>query len=110
MNPFLLIAAILTFLIGAAHTALGEKFIVSRLVAEDVTWGKHEVFKRRTVRFAWHLTTILCWGLGFILLNMSLGLNALFTARGIIATTFAVCALLALIGSRGRHLSWIVFA
>ncbi|MGH8135156.1 MAG: hypothetical protein ACRER4_02315 [Steroidobacteraceae bacterium] len=47
-SNWLLAAALLTFAVGVAHSVLGEKYILMRLVVE----GK---LRARTLRFAWHL-------------------------------------------------------
>lgn len=109
MNVPLLIAAILCFLIGAAHSLLGQKYVVDRIGKFEIRLRGDAVFMQRVVTFAWHLTTVLFWGFGAILLNMSLGMHALIPDKTIVGWTFAVSALLALVGSRGRHYSWIVF-
>jgi hypothetical protein len=73
-SNWLFIAALLSFAVGLAHSVLGERFILMRL-PEQAT------FKARTLRFAWHLTTIAWWGVGAMLV----------------------------LASRGRHLAWPVF-
>lgn len=47
----LFVAALLTFAVGVAHSVLGEKFILMRMPEKTTT-------KTRTLRFAWHLTTV----------------------------------------------------
>jgi hypothetical protein len=97
-------ALVLAVLLAAAHSYLGERYILIRLFRrEDLPklFGGAE-FTTRTLRFAWHLTS-LAW----------IGLAAAVVAPGrvaeIAAATFALSGLAALAGSRGRHLAWIVF-
>jgi len=68
-STLLLVAAVLVFAVGIAHSVLGEKLILIRLFRRpdlpkllgDTT------FTVRTLRFAWHLTTIAWWGFGAML-------------------------------------------
>jgi hypothetical protein len=97
-------ALVLAILLAAAHSYLGERYLLIRLFRrEDLPklLGSTE-FTTRTLRFAWHLTSI-AW----------IGLAAAVVAPGRVAeiagATFAASGLAALVGSRGRHLAWIVF-
>jgi len=63
------IAALLAVVVGAAHSVLGELFILTRLFRRDdlpVLFGSPE-FTQRTLRFTWHLTTVAWWGLAAII-------------------------------------------
>ena len=103
-------AALLIFLLGLAHSVLGERFILMRLFRRPdlpKLFGGTE-FTTRTLRFAWHLTTIAWWGLGAILvLAAQEQLTAANTLRTIAAVAI-VSACLPLLITRARHLSWIV--
>ena len=91
---------------------LGERYILMRLFRRGdlphllgSDW-----FTRRTLRFAWHLTSVAWLGLaGVLIVLASDGAPARDTLLRIVATTFAISAVIAALGSRGRHLSWIVF-
>lgn len=115
MNPMLISAAILTVGIGLAHSWLGERYIISRLLRRTdlpKLFGD-DTFTRQTLRFAWHLTTVAWFGLAAVLVVLSGALAAVRVSDGLIfavAQTFIVSAILALFFTRGRHLSWIVFA
>lgn len=98
----LLVAALLTFAVGLAHSVLGEKYILMRLTEQGT-------FKARTLRFAWHLTTIAWWGVGAMLVLASRGLLTAGNTLRVIAATMAVTAVIILVSSRGRHLAWPVF-
>ncbi|MBC8032456.1 MAG: hypothetical protein H7Z16_20400 [Pyrinomonadaceae bacterium] len=113
MNFYFVTAAMLAFAIGLAHSWLGERYILMRLFRRaDIPhlFGSDE-FTKRTLRFAWHITTVALFGAAALLLIVaSFPLDA--TARRFstaIAVTFLASAVVALIGSRGRHLSWVVF-
>jgi hypothetical protein len=112
MNHGLAAAAFLAVLLGAAHSYLGERYILTRLFRRGdlpKLFGGSE-FTRQTLRFAWHITTVAWVGLAGLLLALAApGAVDARVMRLIIATTFAVSGLAALVGSRGRHLSWILF-
>jgi hypothetical protein len=92
---------------------LGERFILIPLLRQTglpELFGD-DTFTKSTLRFAWHLTTIAWWGLAALLILYATTSSpelADSTLR-IIGLTFLASSGLALVGSRGRHLSWIVF-
>ena len=108
----LIIAALLCFLLGLAHSVLGERYILIRLFRSETLpklFG-NDWFTRQTLRFAWHITTVMAWGFGALLLFAARPEVAFGSALlWIISATFALCGLLALGFTRARHLSWIVF-
>ncbi len=107
----LLAAAALAVLIGAVHSVLGEKYILMRLFRRPLPplFGNDD-FTRRTLRFAWHITTVAWWGFAVILCSLASHSLSQHRVLVIIGGTFAVTATIAFAGSRGRHLSWIVFS
>lgn len=112
MNVYFVVAAVLAIAIGLAHSMLGERYILIRLFRQQNLphlFGTDD-FTKRTLRFAWHLTTIMCFGFAALLLILgSFPLDA--SGRRLscaIAATFLASAVTALIGSRGRHLAWVV--
>lgn len=113
MNFYLVTAAVLTLAIGLAHSWLGERYILTRLFRRQNVphlFGNDD-FTKRTLRLAWHLTTVAWFGAAVLLLMLAsfpLDASARMLLRAI-ATTFSVSSLVALVGSRGRHLSWVVF-
>lgn len=114
MNLLLLVAAALLVGIGFAHSYLGERYILIRLFRRTdlpKLFGSDD-FTRRTLRFAWHITTV-AW-LGFAALLVAAARNRgeavpVSVLGGAVAATFLASALLSLFGSRGRHYSWVVF-
>ena len=67
-------------------------------------------FTRQTLRFAWHLTSVAWMGFaGLLTILASAPDGTGRTQARVISVTFALSGVLALVGSRGRHLSWIVF-
>lgn len=111
MNITLSIAAVLLVLTGIAHSWLGERYILTRLFRHaDLPrlFGGTD-FTRRTLRFAWHITSIAWLGIAALLLAIAQGRVDVSTIGSIITATFVAHGLLSLVGSRGRHVSWIVF-
>ena len=103
----LLIAAFLSVALGLAHSVLGERYILMRLFRRELpTLFGSDAFTKRTLRFAWHLTTVAWWGFAALLLT---GMESPQTSLHILAMTAGVSGAIALVASRGRHLSWIVF-
>lgn len=112
MNPARVAVAILTLLLAGAHSYLGERYILMRLFRRNDLprlFGGEE-FTRHTLRFAWHLTSVAYIGLAAVLVLLpSLGDAPPSAPAQAVAATFGVSGVVALLGSRGRHLSWIVF-
>lgn len=111
MSSGLLIAAALLVLIGAAHSILGERYILVRLFRRDLPklFGG-DWFTKQTLRFAWHITTVAWLGFAAILVVAARPAPAAPPAvLDVVAATFLVTGLIAAVASRGRHLSWPVF-
>lgn len=106
----LLAASILIVFIAAAHSYLGERFILKRLFRQPLPplFGSDD-FTKQTLRFAWHITSVL--GLGFATLLILIHVNPLSNKSVLyaIGSTFAVVALFPLVATRGKHVSWIAF-
>lgn len=114
MNSTLIVGGILTILLALAHSYLGEKLLLQRLFSRcelPKLLGSRD-FARRTLRFAWHLTTLLMVSIGTV--AIAVGTQTQTAQASLILKIFAVmfvgCSLLSLIGARGRHFSWYVFA
>ena len=107
----LLLAAALIFLTGAAHSYLGERYILIRLFRrEDLPrlFGG-TAFTIGTLRFAWHLTTVAWWGFAYLAFAASQGPVSTDQALATVGGVALVSAAFPLYFTRGRHLSWIVF-
>jgi hypothetical protein len=106
------VAAILCFLIGIIHSYLGERFILIRLFRGDRVphlFGS-DYFPKRTLRFAWHITTFTWWGYAYLLFVIAAGEENL--AQSILYTISAVFLFSGLFSfgfTKGKHLSWVVF-
>lgn len=111
MSPTLLhSAAGLAILVGLAHSYLGERYILIRLFRRaglPHLFGS-DVFTRRTLRFAWHLTSVAWWGFAALLLLLPYGPSPARIGQTV-AATFLATAIVTFALSRGRHLAWVVF-
>jgi hypothetical protein len=111
-SALLLTAALFTFGVGAAHSLLGEKYLLTRLFRRPdlPTLLGSTTFTVRTLRFAWHITTIAWWGFGAMLWIAARGLLSQSNTLLVLAITMLATGVMILIASRGRHLAWPVFA
>ncbi len=111
-STLLIVAALLAFAVGIAHSILGEKYLLIRLFRRPdlpKLFGSTG-FTVRTLRFAWHITTVAWWGFGVMLWLASRDSLSQDNALMVLSITMLVTALVTLIASRGRHLAWPVFA
>jgi hypothetical protein len=106
------LAAALLALTAVAHSALGERYILVRLFRRSDLprlFGS-DWFTKRTLRFAWHLTSVAWLGFAAVLVLLARSepprAGVLLQA---IAATFLVTAAITAGASRGRHLAWPVF-
>jgi len=111
VSPLLDLAAALVVALGVAHSWLGERYLLRRLFRRDdlpQLFGSAD-FTRRTLRFAWHVTSVAWLGLAAVLVVLArppISASALGLSVGV---AFLAQGVIALSGSRGRHLSWPVF-
>lgn len=111
MITLLYIAALFAFGIGFAHSVLGERYILTRLFRRDdlpQLMGSAE-FTMRTLRFAWHLTTVAWWGFAVIIVLLAQRSISFQNLSTVLAVTFLVTGAITLVVSRGRHFAWPVF-
>jgi hypothetical protein len=106
----LAVAALLAIGIGLVHSYLGEKYILVRLFRQALPklFGDDR-FTKQTIRFVWHILTIAWFGFAallFLIDSPDTSRSGLLYAIG---TTFAVTGVIALVASRGKHLSWLIF-
>jgi hypothetical protein len=107
-----MIAAALAALLAIAHSYLGERFILMPLFRQDQLprFFGSTTFARQTLRLAWHITTALAFGMAALL--VAAGNPGMLTDSFVTRTVSLAClasGTIALVVSRGRHLSWIVF-
>lgn len=111
MQSLYFVAAGLCFAVGLAHSVLGERYILIRLFRRPdlpKLFGGTQ-FTIRTIRFAWHITTIAWWGSAALFCYMARERLTSASAAGVLAGVFLASAAIALVASRGRHLAWPVF-
>ena len=115
MNLYLLIAGILCFPLGIAHSILGEYLIFKhkRIKGNIVPSKGGEELKERHLRIlwaTWHLASIFGWCIGAILIKIAVMQNLEivdFILNSIIYTMF-LSSVLVLVGTKGKHPGWIV--
>lgn len=107
----LIVAAILLFLTGAAHSYLGERYILMRLFKGDnlpQLFGGTD-FTSGTLRFVWHILTIVWWGIAILVLQAAdETLQSSFVLEVFSSIAF-LSGLFSFFFTRGRHLSWVIF-
>lgn len=111
MEFALYFAAFLAVAIGVAHSWLGERYILMRLFRRGdlpKLFGGSE-FTTRTLRFAWHITSIAWLGFAAILVLLAEQQPTAEAIGIIIGVTFLIHSLVTLVASKGRHLAWPVF-
>ncbi len=107
----LIIAALLIFLTGLAHSYLGERYLLRRLFKRDnlpAVLGS-TAFTTGTLRFVWHLLTVVWWGVaGLLIVAAGQPLDTRQVLQ-VFSGIAAFSALFPLVFTRGRHLSWLAF-
>lgn len=114
MNPYFTAAGMLAFAIGLVHSILGERMVFRRMRGQGlVPTNGGQVLREPHVRIlwaSWHAVTVMGWGAATTLIWLAQPSQAQF-ARSLV--TWAVlgalfiCALLVLIGTKGKHLGWL---
>ena len=106
----LYVAAAIIFLLGVAHSLMGERYILSRLFRRcelpPVLGGPQ--FTQGTLRFTWHLTSLMAFAFAVVLVQLAQD-NARPDMAATIGWTMMLAGLLPVYFTRGRHLSWIGF-
>ena len=112
MNTFFLISGILAFIVGFAHSYLGERFFLPRLRQKELkTDVGTEKFVNRTLRGAWHLATLASWSSAVLLIVFAfrpLDDSIVIVVR-VISNFYFFSGVLSVFMSHGRHLVWIIF-
>lgn len=113
MNSHLAIAAVLAFLVGLAHSVIGEILIFRRLRQGGlVPTNGGSLLKERHVRIlwaSWHVLTVFGWCIAATLLWLSLSapaaFSALFFERAVVIAMLVGSALV-FFGTKARHPGW----
>ncbi|WP_417858771.1 hypothetical protein [Xanthomarina gelatinilytica] len=115
MNTYFFIAGILCFLLGIAHSILGECLIFKnkRIKGKLIPTKANEYLKERHLRIlwaTWHLATVFGWCIGILLLKISVLEESQlinFMVKSI-SSTMILSSLLVLIATKGKHPGWLV--
>lgn len=115
VNIYLFTAGVLCFILGIAHSILGENLIFKskRIKGKLVPTKRSTELKERHLRIiwaTWHLASIFGWCIGAILIKVSQEQNLKgsdFILLSIMYTMFCT-SLLVLIGTKGKHPGWVV--
>lgn len=107
----LYLAITLLIATGLAHSYLGERYLLVRLFTRDnlpKLFGS-AAFTKGTLRFAWHLTTIVWWGFAYLIFLATKGSLTTIQTLKVIGAVALLSGFFPLLFTRGKHLSWIVF-
>ena len=103
-------AALLIVTLGLAHSWLGERYLLRRLFRRSDELPKlmgSTDFTKNTLRFVWHLTTVMALGFALLILQLASGASAAAMVNAV-GATLVLSGILPLAYTRGRHLSWPV--
>ncbi|MEO8224265.1 MAG: hypothetical protein ABI661_05625 [Gammaproteobacteria bacterium] len=114
MNRYYAAAGIIAILVGLIHSVLGERLIFVRMRKAGLvpTVGSPRLEERhvRILWASWHVLTVLGWGIGAILVWLSLPSSSAvpreFLVQAIVAAMLGGSLLVA-VGTKGRHPGWI---
>ena len=111
METALFLAAFLTVVTGIAHSVLGERYILGRLFkrADLPALSGSARYTASVLRLAWHVTTLAWFGLAAVLVLLARPAVPTQAIGLAIGATFLAHFAIALVGSRGKHLSWPLF-
>jgi hypothetical protein len=107
----LYLAALALVGVSFSHSYLGERYLLMRLFRRHdlpKLFGTAE-YTKRTLRFAWHITSIAWLGFAALLVMAAHGPLTLSAVGALVGAVFALHFALSFGGSRGRHYSWVVF-
>ncbi len=108
----LLFAAVLTFILGVAHSYLGERKLIQPILKMDglpIILGNLK-YTKNTLWISWHMVTLFMWGISAVLTYRQLSSNPIDAAfLGMVSVLFALFGVTSIVLSRGAHKSWIVF-
>ncbi|USB33452.1 hypothetical protein [Paenibacillus sp. YPG26] len=114
MNGYLLSASILAFVVGLVHTVLGEVLIFRKLrQGKTIPTNGGSLLSESNVRIlwaSWHALTAFGWAMAYILFwlsRQSVSDGQYTVLEHTIAASMLVCAVLVLIGTKGKHPGWL---
>ncbi len=108
MNIYLFVSGILTILLSIAHSIIGEVLILipmQKSAGIPAVRGSIHTTKR-TLRFTWHITSVLGIGIAFLLLHyakfVALTPEHIYVLT-VLSATFFASFVVSVIGSKARH-------
>jgi|CXWL01.1.fsa_nt_gi hypothetical protein len=109
-HPLLLVAAGALALLGIMHSYLGERFVISRILALPnlPTLRGSQAYMSSILRWAWHLTSVAWWGTAGVLFSTWMG-GRLPAVGAVLAVTFALHGVIILVKTSPRHPAWPLF-
>jgi hypothetical protein len=114
LNTYLLISGILAILLSVAHSIIGEVLILIPMQkSEGIPAVRGSIrTTKRTLRFTWHITSVLGVGIAFLLFHYAKFAaptpDHVYVLR-VLSLTFFASFVVSIVGSRARHPSWMVF-
>ncbi|WP_374658539.1 hypothetical protein [Inhella sp.] len=105
-------AALLLLLLGVAHAYLGERYLLMRLARREDSLPRllgSSAFTLGTLRFVWHLIALPWGAMAWLLWLAAQGEVSRLALLQAIGVALLASALLPLLFTRGRHLSWVAF-
>lgn len=107
-----LISAVLLVLVGLFHSVIGGKRLIAPIVVREglPTILGSRTMSRVTLKAGWHLLTVMWFALAAVLVLDGLAIAEFRQLTLLVfGGTFVFCGVIALILSRGKHLSWAFF-
>ena len=110
MSGMLWPAAGLLIFMGFAHSYLGEKYILRRLLAlPNLPLLRHDRgYTERLIRYAWHITSMYFWASAVILAAIALKPGETRTIGIVLAAVFFLSGAITL-ATGPRHPAWSLF-
>ena len=110
MSPLLMTAAILLVGIGLAHSVIGERLLITPLLADrNVRIFNRAPLTKNILRFAWHITTVAWWGIAVAVLDMADKGGTSHLSFFAFEAVFIATGVMILAWTKGKHIAWIVF-
>jgi len=110
MNLYYLVAAGLLILLGLLHSGLGERLVIATLLAHEQLpklLGSRR-FMGRVLRFTWHITTVLMWGIAALLIYWGVTGTGTSSEAFIVVATLLISTAISAVIARAKHFSWWV--
>ena len=110
MNIYYVVAAVLLILLGLLHSGLGERLVIAPLLDHEQLpklLGSRG-FMGRVLRFTWHITTVLMWGIGGLLIYWGVTVAGTSMDAFIVVAMLLASAVISAVIARLKHFSWWV--